>query len=480
MGKEKIRKVFLDELPRWEYGTNKGKINWTNCIGSKVKFIYNNTYGEVKIIDYNRNKKQYLTILYNGNEFEINTGNFTECKLNILVLEKTKEFKIDIGTKFKDEKRDLVITDREYRKDKSGCERKWYKYTCNVCKWTEGWIVESSLKRGQGCSCCNSKTVVEYINSIWVTDRWMVDLGLSEEDAKKYTSRSNKKIEVICPYCKNKKSVCINDIYNYKTINCICEDKGMSYPEKFMVSILNQLNLDFITQLSNLTLLWCDKYKYDFYLPEYNIIIETHGKQHYEESNRGRSLKEEQENDRIKQELALSNGIKHYVIIDCRNSEMEWIKQYTINSELNEIFDLSKIDWSKCEKFALPNLIKEVCDYWNNKEEWETTQTIADNNPWGIKDKTTIRKYLKKGTELGWTNYNPKKELRRCGQENGKTLKKPIEIFKDNKSLGRFESAYELERISLERFGTKLYRNYLRLVCKGVSDNYKGFTFRYI
>lgn len=111
----------------------------------------------------------------------------------------------------------------------------------------------------------------------------------------------------------------------------------------------------------------------------------------------------------LKKELAKENGIEHYVVIDCRYSELEWIKNSILNSKLVDMLNLSKIDWLKCEEFALKNIVREVCDYWNNKEEWETTTTIAENNEWGIRSVITVIKYLKKGTILGWCNYNPKR-----------------------------------------------------------------------
>ena len=49
---------------------------------------------------------------------------------------KTIEFKVEIGQIFKDDKRDIVITNREYRKEKHGKSMvnvKYYKYTCNIC-----------------------------------------------------------------------------------------------------------------------------------------------------------------------------------------------------------------------------------------------------------------------------------------------------------------------------------------------------------
>ena len=41
---EKIRKTFLDELPKWTKGENAkakdGSINWAKSIGFEIKFIY--------------------------------------------------------------------------------------------------------------------------------------------------------------------------------------------------------------------------------------------------------------------------------------------------------------------------------------------------------------------------------------------------------------------------------------------------------
>ena len=50
-----MRKVFLDELPRWEKGGNKEKINWSECPSQKVKFIYDDIDGEI-IVGFDKNK----------------------------------------------------------------------------------------------------------------------------------------------------------------------------------------------------------------------------------------------------------------------------------------------------------------------------------------------------------------------------------------------------------------------------------------
>ena len=48
------------------------------------------------------------------------------------------------------------------------------------------------------------------------------------------------------------------------------------------------------------------------------------------------------------------NDIKEFgigIVIDCKYSELNYIKRNILDSRLNEIFDLSIIDWLKCEEF---------------------------------------------------------------------------------------------------------------------------------
>ena len=87
-------------------------------------------------------------------------------------------------------------------------------------------------------------------------------------------------------------------------------------------------------------------------------------------------------------------------------------------------------------------------------------------------------KYLKKGTQLGWCNYNAKEELKKWSDKNHK---KKIEIFKDNISFGVFESIIDLERQSEELFGVKLFSTNIGriLLGKTKATTYKGFTFKY-
>lgn len=414
-----------------------------------------------------------------------------------------KVFKIEIGTHIKDDNRDIIILDRCYKQDEKGYKIKYYKYRCNKCSFDgnteyykngelfkEHWISEYNLLKGRSCPCCtNSKVVVPHINSIVSSEEtmWMVDYFQGGYDeAKKYTPNSGQKLYFKCPDCEKikDKKMLITTLCTYRSIGCSCRD-NKTYPEKFICSILSQLNIDFTTELSKATFNWCGDKRYDFYFTynKENYIIEAHGGQHYNggfKSCGGKSKNLEQQNDEYKKHLATSNGIKeeNYIIIDCRKSELDWIKKSILNSKLNKIFDLSEVDWLQCEEYAIKsNLIKEICDYWNNKEDWETTTDVGEM--FNV-DKTTIIRYLKIGNVLTWCNYNPKEEMKKNGSKNAKTITKYIEMFKDNESLGIFKGLAELKRQSEELFNVKLSQSAISSVCHGNAKHHKGYTFKYV
>ena len=480
-----MRKVFLDDLPKWEDGMWKGKTNWKESIGCTARFIYNDIEGVIEIVDFNPETRE-LIIKYNDKIFwdrPLRATSLVNGSLGYYLKIRTTDFKYELGERFENEKRDLIITDRRYIDNpyNEGKYLKQYKYTCNKCGWTEGWIVESDLIKGRGCSCCHGKTVVKEINDLATTSPWVVRYLIDKEQVYKYTKSNDKKVYVQCPDCGKIKSIRVCDMVRRKSIGCICSD-SFSYPEKIVHSILNQLSIRFEMQLSKATFGWCGKYRYDFYLPEYNCIIEVHGIQHYEQTGRkgARTLEEEQENDRIKKELALTNGIKHYIELDCRYSDLDYIRNSILNSKLNELFNLTNVSWFEAEEFAInSNKVKEVCDYWNSKEEWETVNTIANNNEWGIKARSTIQKYLKKGTKLGWCKYDPKEELRKGSLKGWVSRCNIYEAYDlSNNFVASSHSAMDLaKKIENILNITNVSSGAIIEVCKGRRKTHKGLRY---
>lgn len=472
--------IFTDNLPRKNNKNNK--INWKEAVGYDVEFIYKEIKGIVKIVNYDDKTNQLFLKYLEKDVFKITTANFMKCQLGRLLGKYTGEFKIQNGTVFKEDKRDLTIVDREYKKDNKGCNLKYYKYKCNKCGYDEGWISEGHLIAGRGCSCCgyNSKIIVEEINSIVANQEthWMIPYfqgGYNE--AKLYTKSSHKKITPICPHCgriKDKEMI-INNIYKTKSIGCPECGDGQSYPNKFMFNLLEQLIVKFEKEYSPH---WIKPKKYDYYfeLNDKKYIIEMDGGWHKTDNKMSGQTKEKSKFiDDEKDRLAKDNGTE-VIRIDCEFSDIELIKNNILNSKLSHIFDLSNIDWQKCEEFALSNLVKITCDYKKNNPNL-TTPEICNI----LKLSTpSVVKYLKKGTKLGWCNYDPKIESFKRSSKSGKMNGKQVEIFKDNISLGIFKSATELQRKSVDLFNIKLLQGSISSVCLNIKKHYKGYVFKYV
>jgi len=248
-------------------------------------------------------------------------------------------------------------------------------------------------------------------NLIFTTHPYLIKYLINKEDALNYSSGSTKKILLKCPDCGYEKEKSIYDLIN-KGFGCPKCSDGISYPEKFMFNVFEQLlNKYFQTQLTRATFKWCNNYRYDFYINKLKCIIETHGLQHYEEckGNWITPLLRIQEDDKAKEILARESGIENYIVIDCRFSKMEWIKNSIMGSELPNLLNFKEedIDWLKCHEYACHSLVKVVCDMWNDGIKSVTGITKELNI-----GKETVRLYLKQGVKLNWCDYNPKEALK--------------------------------------------------------------------
>ncbi|MEX0082987.1 hypothetical protein AB2T90_11175 [Clostridium butyricum] len=480
---KKGSKIYLNELPKFK--KDGVKISWEKSVGHDVKFTYDGIDGYVTILEYIWDgKKAKLKIKYENKEFILVVVDFQKCRLGALFGKKvTSDFKIDIGTHLKDEKRDLIVLDRKYIKKKDGYSKKCYKYHCNKCGFNGGthwnlrnkeykselWVEESQLLvKRSGCSCCcnNPRIVAKGINDIATTNPWMVKYFKNIEDVYTHTYSSIEKLQMACPECRAEKMMTPDKLYNWGFGCPRCGD-GASYPEKFMFNLLEQLDINFIPQFNVTNANWCGKYKYDFYFELNNekYIIETHGEQHYRDTVKfSKSLAENKENDKRKKDLAFKNGVKkeNYIVINCYRSEISWMKNNIINSKLKELFDLSKVDWNKVLENSSNSLIRKVCDY---KRDNPNIKTKALCEKMKLKSDTII-KYLKMGNELGWCNYEAVKNIK-------------VEIYKDNKYLGVFDSLSSLIQQSKKLFGIKLsYKIIHRIIDENIE--YEGYIIKKI
>lgn len=329
----------------------------------------------------------------------------------------------------------------------------------------------------QGCPYCaryNSKILIGF-NDIWTTNLELAKLLLNPEDGYKYTQNSGRRVDWKCLSCneviRNKR---VADIGRYGLSCPKCND-GVSFNEKFFYCILNQLNVYFERQSS---FSWSEDKRYDFYLPEYSLIIETHGIQHFEESGfsemSGITLEEQQENDKHKYEVAIENGIENYIVIDCRYSELEWIKSNTLNSEIASLFDLSEVDWLECSRYATKSLVVEVCDYWKNNDK-PSTDIIAKIFK---TSRGTIINYLKQGKKNGWCDYTTPKENKENREKlYGKPKKRIIKKIVQLDLCGTFIKEWGSASEAFQEL--KVDGSSIRRACMGKAKTAGGFRWMY-
>jgi hypothetical protein len=468
MSKEIERKIFLENLPmKYGIGSNKNVliVDWENSIGYEIKFIYDNIEDFIKTISYNK-AKSIVKIEYKNEEFDIASGNLKKCKLGVILNKFKKEYKYSVGDIIQDENGKGLIL----KQIKIGSK--------NI----RGYLIK--------CLDCNNT----YQRS---------EYHIQDRDGFKCT---------------------------------ICSD-GNKYPSKFLYDLLKQQNIDFDTEYSPS---WC-KYKlhkkmkqgrYDFLFELNNIkyIIETDGKQHSEEksenSNWEITLVEQIYIDTEKDRLAEKHNIK-IIRINCGKSELAFMKDSILNNkEINELFDLSDIDWLQCHQFALSNRVKEACDIYNNgiyrTEDIAKIMKMAQGtinkylkqgyelnwceyrvpsefarynikivcNMWnnGVKNikqicklsklyEKTVVKYLKEGAKQGICTYNPQEEINKAISGNWKDRMRQF-ICIENGII--FNNAKECIKYFKENFNIKLIQGSISKVCLGKSSYHKGYHFKYV
>lgn len=336
----------------------------------------------------------------------------------------------------------------------------WWLGKCN-----HEWLTPANSRcNGSNCPYCAGQKILVGFNDLWTTNPDIASILYNPDDGYNHSKGTHKKVDWKCPDCeyviKNKSinKVCSNGLSCPK-----CSD-GISYPEKFTYNFLYSLNIDFDFQK---TFDWSESKRYDFYIPSLNMIIEVHGEQHYKLSFVNlseKTLKQEQENDQLKEQLAKENGIKHYIIIDARESTMKWMKTNIKKSKLSELFNLDSIDWIDISKISMNSKLIEACSLFENDslQPSKIAKLLKLSN-------TTILNYLKQGYALGinkhWnSNY-----------KNKRSSRKVVQLTKEGELICFFESIKEaLTTLGIEK-GSMISQ-----CCRGNSRLKSAYGFKWM
>lgn len=263
------------------------------------------------------------------------TDNSIISKLNKLGLKTgkgKKPFKYEAGQKIYN----IEILKQERKlKNKKGHTGKGYIVLVDGNK--EIFIWESNLNKLK--KPYNRSNFVDESNWLY-SEKWMFDFIKNKEELKKVSKSSNKSLSCICKHCGNEDTFTASYLYN-KGFNCtICGDTN-SFNNRFMKSILLYNKEEFRDEK---TFKGCEnirKLPFDFYLPNKNMVIEMHGKQHYTEIEYFKNSLETVKNDKIKREYCLNKGID-LVEIDCSSGDVDVIVENIMRSKLGDFLIISK------------------------------------------------------------------------------------------------------------------------------------------
>ena len=152
--------------------------------------------------------------------------------------------------------------------------------------------------------------------------------------------------------------------------------------------------------------------------------------------------------------------------IDCMNNSLEWIKEHIMKSELNAMFDLSLIDWAKCEKYASTSLVMETARLWNSGLDLlEISQELKVC-------RSSIQKYIKTADHLGLCQYDKNR-----GLING--------IVKNSRAIRWIDTNQEFVNCKIcaeevyRQTGIKVTVSGVRAVAYGKQKQTKGFHFEF-
>ena len=340
------------------------------------------------------------------------------------------------------------------------------------CKKGHVWYAEPhNVLRGSACPYCLDRAILVGYNDMWTTRPDIASLLKEPEDGHKYTKSAHIFTYFVCPQCGAVSYLKINDVYNRGFSCSRCSD-GISYPNKFARSFLDQLPIDNYDYEYHPD--WACNYFYDNYF-EYNgvqYILEMDGEQHYRESIYfDKSLEERRLIDNIKTNLAVKNGII-VIRIDCFKSKCDYIKHNILSSELSDIFDLSDINWDLCDQISQRSLVKEACDLYTSgvKQLGEIAKILRI-------DRTTVHRYVKTGAKYGWCDYDPQVAIKEATIYSSKNI--PIKVVDNNMNIiHRFRSIRDCQLQIKEQYGICISREKIEDSCK-IYKPYKGFNFRF-
>ena len=260
----------------------------------------------------------------------------------------------------------------------------------------------ANFYNGEKCGYCNDNHKTHWKDSLGYKYSHIAKMiaikenDLTFEDTFYINCGSGQYFYFKCNKCGkvSDKKLSIYQVTKYDYSCQHCSDK-ISIPNKILRQISKQLNLDWNFEYTSI---WLEDKRLDGYDDNLKIAIEMDAE--YQENHKG----ERKEVDSWKDEQCLKHGIYTIRINlmntkEYQNNKFYYIKQQILNSPLNQIYDLSKIDWKLAWEESQDSLVIKAWELYNNRYNIDKISEILNL------DKSTIYRYLKRGAECGKCNY---------------------------------------------------------------------------
>ncbi len=268
-------------------------------------------------------------------------------------------------------------------------------------------------------------TIVEFMNSIinqnvnriaFTHEDYVNYFKNGLKDALKYSHGSTKLIDMVCPICGEINKYRIADLINRGHLPCTCMPNSMSCPERVVYSLLKFCEISFNREVKFdwMNIILPDGKKTygisDFVLEKEKIIIEVDGGFHY--FNRHHDASNIQEKDFLKDKIARLNGYKT-IRIDARYSDVKYLKENIIKSDLKKYIDMELVNWDGVFKESQTSLNLKVCEYRNQNPDKSIPMISKELKL----SKDFVRSSLKAGNEIGICVYDSKVESSKSGKQ---------------------------------------------------------------
>lgn len=213
----------------------------------------------------------------------------------------------------------LVVIDRDYQKEEQivlGGGRKRIYWFCKCDCGNTTTVVTDKLTTGytQSCGCLQKESIKKRFDEDLTGFKWneLTVIGRDYEKEEK-SKRKNKYWKCQCS-CGSIISIPTTEVKAERQYSCGCiKSKG----EHKIATYLNKINLKYTPQATYDDLIGVGnrKLSYDFYIPDYNLLIEFQGDQHkrpqrFPNCDNEQQFKIQQEHDKRKREYAKKHNIK--------------------------------------------------------------------------------------------------------------------------------------------------------------------------